>query len=100
MVGHRDRLQLMIHTLASNCVVVGFMPPLDALEVRQIRPRYSSQDERIEISDHRRAGLSIRAIADRLSRAPSAISRELRRNAAADSEYQHPDNEADSLRCA
>ncbi|WP_431237359.1 IS30 family transposase [Mycolicibacterium aichiense] len=63
-------------------MVVGFVPPLDPLAVRQISPRYLSQDERIEIADLRRAGLSMRAIADKLGRAPSTISRELCRNAA------------------
>ena len=61
-----------------NGVEVGFVPPLDPLEVRQISTRYLSQDERIEIADLRRSGLSLRAIADRIGRAPSTISRELR----------------------
>lgn len=60
-----------------NGVVVGFVPPLDRLAVRQISTRYLSQDERIEIAALRRAGLSMRAIAARLGRAPSPISREL-----------------------
>jgi len=63
--------------------VVGFAPPLDRLAVREISARYLSQDERIEIADLRRAGLSIRLIARQLGRAPSTISREIRRNAAA-----------------
>lgn len=71
-----------------NGVVVGFVPPLDPLAVREISPRYLSEDERIKIADLRRSGLSMRAIADELGRAPSTISRELRRNAAADSGYQ------------
>jgi transposase-like protein len=49
--------------------------------VREISPRFLSQDERIEIADLRHAGLSIRQIANRLGRAPSTVSRELRRNA-------------------
>ena len=49
--------------------------------MRQISPRNLSQDERIEIADLRRAGLSMRAIADKLGRAPSTISREPARNA-------------------
>lgn len=64
-----------------NGVEVKFVPPLDRLEVREISPRFLSQDERIEIADLRRCGLSMRAIASRLGRAPSTISRELRRNA-------------------
>ena len=66
-----------------NGVEVGFVPPLDRLAVRQISTRYLSEDERIEIADLRRSGLSLRVIADRLGRAPSTISRELRRNAPA-----------------
>lgn len=61
--------------------VVGFVPPLDRLAVRQISRRFLAQDERIEIADLRHAGLSIRQVANRLDRAPSTISRELRRHA-------------------
>jgi len=63
--------------------VTGFVPALERLAVREISARFLSQDERIEIADLRLAGLSIRQIADQLGRAPSTISRELRRNAAA-----------------
>jgi len=62
-----------------NGVQVGFVPPLDRLQVRQIGARYLSQDERIRIADMRKAGLGVRQIAARLGRAPSTISRELRR---------------------
>lgn len=68
------------HKTYRNGVVVGFVPPLDPLAVRQISARYPSQDERIEIADLRRAGLSMRAIADKLTRAPSTISRGRGRN--------------------
>ena len=68
--------------------VVGFVPALDRLAVRQISPRYLSQDERIEIADLRRAGLSIRQIADKIGRAPSTVSRELRRNGRRDGTYR------------
>ena len=61
--------------------VVGFVPALDRLEVREISPRFLSEDERIELADLYRAGVSGREIARRLGRAPSTISRELRRNA-------------------
>ena len=44
-----------------NGVEVGFVPPLDRLEVRSISARYLSQEERIEIADLRQSGLSIRA---------------------------------------
>ena len=71
-----------------NGVEVGFVPPLDRLEVREISPRYLSQDERIEIADLYQCGLSLRAIAKRLGRSPSTISRELRRNAVAGRGYR------------
>ena len=61
--------------------IVGFVSALERLAVRHISPRFLSQDERIEIADLRHAGLSIRQIAHRLGRAPSTVSRELRRNA-------------------
>jgi IS30 family transposase len=76
------------HKVYRNGVVVGFVPPLDRLAVRQISSRYLSQDERIEIADLRQCGLNLRAIARRLGRAPSTISRELRRNAVAGRGYQ------------
>jgi transposase, IS30 family len=71
-----------------NGQVAGFVPALERLAVRQISARYLSQDERIEIADLRHAGLSIRKIADQLGRAPSTISRELRRNAPACGAYR------------
>jgi IS30 family transposase len=61
--------------------VTGFVPPLERLAVREVSARFLSQDERIEIADLRQAGLSMRQVAVRLGRAPSTISRELRRNA-------------------
>ena len=68
--------------------VVGFVPALDRLAVRQISIRYLSQDERIEIADLCRAGLSIRQIAAKIGRAPSTVSRELRRNSRRDGTYR------------
>jgi len=47
---------------------------------REISPRYLSEDERVQIADLRQAGAGVRAIAGRLGRSPSTISRELRRN--------------------
>ena len=64
------------------------MPPLERLAVRDISARFLSQDERIEIADLRHAGMSMRQIAVRVGRAPSTISRELRRNAAGSGEYR------------
>jgi IS30 family transposase len=68
--------------------VVGFVPALDRLEVREISRRFLSQDERFEIADLHRAGVSVCEIARRLGRAPSTISRELRRNASATTGYR------------
>jgi len=62
-------------------VVTGFVPALDPRALRPISARFLSQDERVEIADLRLAGMSIRRIAGQLGRAPSTISRELRRNA-------------------
>jgi len=50
-------------------------------EERVISARFLSVEERIEIADLYRQGMSIRQVAQRVSRAPSTISRELRRNA-------------------
>ena len=60
--------------------VVGFVAAL-AGEVREISSRFLSQDQRFEIGDRYRTGVSIREIARRLGRAPSTISRERQRNA-------------------
>lgn len=50
--------------------------------------RYLSQEERLQIADLRLSGASVRAIAKALGRAPSTISRELTRNAAAGGSYR------------
>jgi transposase, IS30 family len=68
--------------------VTGFVPALERLAVREISARFLSQDERIEVADLRHAGLSIRQIAGQLGRAPSTISRELRRNATGSGSYR------------
>lgn len=64
------------------------MPALDRLEVREISVRFLSQDERIEIADLHRTGMGVREIARRVRRAPSTVSRELRRNAAPGKGYR------------
>lgn len=68
--------------------LVGFGPALERLAVRQISARFLSQDERVEIADLRAQGLGGRQIALRLGRAPSTVSRELRRNATAGRDYR------------
>ncbi|MEU1729015.1 helix-turn-helix domain-containing protein [Nonomuraea sp. NPDC005692] len=42
--------------------------------------RYSQEDERVHIADRVREKVSVREIARELGRAPSTISREIRRN--------------------
>lgn len=49
--------------------VVAFVPALDRLEVRKIDARFLSEDERVQIADLYRAGLSSREIACGLGRA-------------------------------
>lgn len=51
-------------------------------------PRYLSEDERIAIADLLAAGGTVRAIALALGRAPSTVSREVRRNADAHGSYR------------
>jgi len=68
--------------------VVGFVPALDRREVRQISPRFLSQDDRVRIADLRHEGTTVREIAATLGRAPSTISRELTRNAAPQGGYR------------
>lgn len=68
--------------------VVGFVAPLDHLAVREVSTRYLSQHERFLVADLRREGASIRAIAAELGRAPSTVSRELRRNTGPDKAYR------------
>ncbi len=47
---------------------------------RQLSVRFLSEDERVQLGDLRRRGLGVRAIAAKLERSPSTVSRELRRN--------------------
>ena len=59
---------------------VKLVPPVDPLSVRALSSRFLSEHERIQIADLASQGLGPTAIGVRLSRAPSTISRELRRN--------------------
>ena len=53
-----------------------------------VSARFLSEDERITIADLRRRGHTIRAIGARLGRAPSTVSRELRRNRVPEGGYR------------
>lgn len=63
---------------------------LERVERSGISSRYLSEDERIRIADLRREKRSVRAIAAKLGRSPSTISRELRRNCNANVRPNHP----------
>jgi IS30 family transposase len=56
-------------------------PAVSPIAAKPRHPRYLSVAERTMIADLRRAGVSVRDIADELGRAASTVSRELRRNA-------------------
>ena len=55
-------------------------PPVRLTAPKPQHPRYLSLTERTTIADLRRAGVSVRGIAQELGRAASTVSRELRRN--------------------
>lgn len=57
-----------------------YPPVINTKRTTPISARYLSEQERITISDLRRTGATLRAIAIELGRSPSTISRELRRN--------------------
>jgi hypothetical protein len=55
-------------------------PPMRLTALKAPHPRYLSLTERTTIADLHRAGVGVRDIAEELGRAPSTVSRELRRN--------------------
>ncbi|MFD7367388.1 IS30 family transposase [Nocardiopsis alba] len=59
-------------------------PPITMAPPSTERSRYLTGDERIRIADLDREGIGVRTIAAELGRAPSTISREMRRNATVD----------------
>ena len=67
---------------------VRFVPPLDPLTTKAISPRFLSEVERVEIADRHHAGETVCAIAAAISRSPSTVSRELRRNSRPTGRYQ------------
>jgi transposase, IS30 family len=76
-------------------------PPVKIQEARPRSPRYLSEHERIQIADLLTAKTSVRGIAEQLGRAPSTISREIRRNSGADGRYRpHHAERAARLRAA
>jgi transposase, IS30 family len=70
--------------LKNSAGVVVHYPPVKVIEVKPRSARYLSEQERIRIADLRGVGVTIRGIAADLGRAPSTVSREIRRNSGPD----------------
>ena len=77
-------------------------PPVKIKEARPRSPRYLSEHERIRIADLLAAGVTVRGIAGKLGRAPSTISREIRRNSDPDGRYRphHAEHAAEAARAS
>lgn len=67
---------------------VRVVPPLEPSAVRPISPRFLSEEERIRIADMASRGDGPTVIGRALSRSPSKISRELRRNLHPSGQYR------------
>ncbi len=67
---------------------VRVVPPLDPLTTRVISGRFLSEEERVQIADLASRGMGPTGIARVLNRAPSTISRELRRNLHSSGQYR------------
>lgn len=63
-------------------------PPVKITAEKPRSDRYLSEQERIVIADLLAAGATVRVIGRQLGRAPSTISREIRRNAGVDGRYR------------
>jgi IS30 family transposase len=76
-------------------------PPVKAKDIRPRSPRYLSEHERIRIADLLSSGETVRGIAGELGRAPSTISREIRRNSDPDGRYRphHAEHAAQLRAC-
>ncbi|HEX5971726.1 MAG TPA: IS30 family transposase [Gemmatimonadaceae bacterium] len=83
--GTRWRYGRQVRNSAGEVVIYA---PVKIKDARPRSPRYLSEFERIQIADLRSAGTSVRAIASELGRAPSTISREIRRNGDPDGRYR------------
>jgi transposase, IS30 family len=83
--GNRWRYGRRVRNSAGALVIY---PAVKAKEARPRSPRYLSEQERIHIADLLAAKVTIRGIAAELGRAPSTISREIRRNRDPDGRYR------------
>jgi transposase, IS30 family len=83
--GNRWRYGRKVRNSAGALVMY---PPVKITEPKPRSPRYLSEQERIQIVDLQAAGMNVRSIAGQLGRAPSTISREIRRNSGSDGRYR------------
>jgi transposase, IS30 family len=83
--GNRWRYGRKVRNSAGALVIY---PPVRITQSRPRSPRYLSEQERIRIADLLAARMSVRGIAQELGRAPSTISREIRRNRDPDGHYR------------
>jgi transposase, IS30 family len=96
--GNRWRYGRRVWNSAGALVIY---PPVKITESRPRSPRYLSEQERIRIADLIAAKVTVRGIAVELGRAPSTISREIRRNSDPDRRYRpHHAEHAARLRAA
>ena len=93
--GNRWRYGRKVRNSAGALVIY---PPVKIIEARPRSPRYLSEQERIRIADLLAAKVSVRGIAEELGRAPSTISREVRRNRDPDGRYR-PHHAEHAARC-
>jgi len=83
--GNRWRYGRKARNSAGGVVIYA---PVKITEAKPRSPRYLSEQERIQIADLRAARMSVRRIAEQMGRAPSTISREIRRNSDPDGRYR------------
>jgi IS30 family transposase len=83
--GNRWRYGRKVRNSAGALVIY---PPVMITESKPRSPRYLSEQERIRIADLLATKTTVRGIAEQLGRAPSTISREIRRNSDPDGRYR------------
>jgi IS30 family transposase len=79
--GNRWRYGRRVRNSAGALVIY---PPVNITEPKPRSPRYLSEQERILIADLLAARVSVRSITEQMRRAPSTISREIRRDSDSD----------------
>ena len=96
--GNRWRYGRKVRNSAGAVVIY---PPVKITEPKPRSPRYLSEQERTRIADLLAARMSVRGIAQELGRAPSTVSREIRRNRDPDGRYRphHAEHAARQRAC-